>query len=65
MGDDEKQRAYDDCRIKYINTPESHSFKICSHNTFSFSVSWAGQYEGNEAIFMETSNNSYIILLNK
>ena len=66
----EKEKAYNDCFEKYFNTPNSKAFGICSFNTFSFSVSWLGDYvlpngETEQAMFIETSNNSYVILLNK
>ena len=60
-----KENAYNWCFEKYRNTPESSAFSIISHNTFSFSVSWLGLYEGENAMFIETSSNSYIILLDR
>ena len=60
-----KQQAWEYCWNKYLETPEHGGFGIHSHNTFSFSVSWCGLYEGQEALFIETSSNSYIVLLDK
>jgi len=60
-----KERAWNDCYEKYMNTEDATAFSICSFNTFQFSVSWLGLYEGENAMFIETSSNSYIILLDK
>ena len=65
-----KQRAWDWCFDKYMNTPNHEQFSICSHNTFQFSVSWLGDYTMEDgsiepAMFLETANNSYIILLDR
>lgn len=65
-----KEQAYKYCFEKFANTKDSYQFHICSFNTFQFSVAWYGIFtmlDGTEeyAIFMETANNSYVILLNK
>lgn len=64
-----KENAFDYCWNKYTSTPNAQSFGICSHNTFQFTVSWIGTYEINgineNALFIETANNSYIVLLDK
>lgn len=63
-----KESAYNYCWEKYCNTPQASDFGICSHNTFQFSVSWNGTYidtetgEAFEAVFLETANNSYVII---
>lgn len=50
---------------QYLEEAHAHGFHICSHNTFQYSVAWDGIYNGEEATFIETASNSYIILLNK
>ena len=60
-----KQDSFNWCYEKYLNTPESTDFHICSHNTFQYSVTWDGKYNGENATFIETANNSYVILLDK
>ena len=60
-----KEEAYDWCYEKYLNTPDHSSFGICSHNTFQFTVSWLGLYNEENALFIETRDNSYIVLLEK
>ena len=65
-----KQVAFEECEQKYYKTPNYSDFGICSHNTFSFSVSWYGDFimpsgEIEKAMFIETSCNSYVILLNR
>lgn len=57
-----KESAYNHCWEKYLNTPEHDAFSICSANTYGFSVSWTGLYEGQPALFYETKSNSYIVL---
>ena len=66
----EKERAWNDCFEKYCNTPNSCSFSICSYNNFSFNVSWLGDFvmttgEIEDAMYIETAQNSYVILLNR
>ena len=60
-----KQKAFDWCWEKYVHTENSSAFGICSYNTFGFTVSWLGLYEGENALFIETKDNSYIVLLDK
>lgn len=60
-----KERAFDECYDKYLATPEHDAWGICSYNSFSFSVSWTGLYNDKEALFIETSQNSYVVLLNE
>ena len=60
-----KEISWRECHDKYHHTTYGHNFHICSHNTFQYSVAWDGIYNGEEATFIETATNSYIILLNK
>ena len=60
-----KQQAFDWCYEKYLATPDHDAWGICSHNTNTFSVSWVGTYNGENALFMETKSNSYVVLLDK
>lgn len=61
----EKQNEYDKCYQKYLSTPEHSAWGICSKNTWQFTVSWLGLYDGENALFYETASNSYIVLLDK
>lgn len=61
----EKERSYRWCFEKYMNTPDSDNFHIISHNIFQYSVAWYGTHENEDALFIETANNSYIVLLDK
>lgn len=54
---DEKQKAWDKCYAEYSLTSGSSQFGICSHNTFSFSVSWFTPL----GMRLETSKNSYLV----
>ena len=68
---DEKKAAWEACFEKYRNSLNGVVFSICSHNTFSFSVSWFFDYvdpvtgEVEPAMQYETSQNSYTVLLNR
>ena len=54
---DEKQKAWDKCYAEYALTSGSSQFGICSHNTFSFSVSWLTPL----GMRLETAKNSYLV----
>lgn len=55
-----KRYAYEDCLDEYRNCKEpSWGFAICSHNTFSFSVSWLTT----SGMHLITPNNHYFITL--
>lgn len=60
-----KENAFNWCYEKYLNTPDHSSWGICSYNTFGFTVSWCGLYEGQEALFVETRDNSYVVLFDE
>lgn len=60
-----KQNAYDDCLDEYRHTENHTDFRICSHNTNFFSVSWCGLFGGERAVFLKTGKTDYIILLDK
>lgn len=60
-----KQSAFDDCYQEYLDTPEHEDFHICSHCTNFFSVCWFGVYNGEEALFLKTGRNDYVVLLDK
>lgn len=61
----EKSRSWKECFYKYCDTPNSTNFHICSHNSFQYSVSWDGTYGDERATFVETANNSFVVLLDK
>ena len=60
-----KANSWKWCFTKYCDTPKSRNFHICSHNSFQYSVSWDGEYNGERATFVETANNSFVVLLDK
>ena len=60
-----KQTEFDKCYEKYLSTPEHTAWGICAKNTYQFSVSWVGLYNGENALFYETACNSYVVLLDK
>lgn len=62
---DAKQRAYDWCYEQYLNTEDSDSFGICSHNTFGFTCSWLGKKDGEDIMRYETKDNSYLVWLER
>ncbi len=53
-----KQYAWDKCFEEYSNTEGADAFGICSHNTFSFSVSWFTP----KGMRLETFKNSYLVV---
>lgn len=60
-----KQNAFDWCWSEYVATEQSTAFGICSHNGWSFSVSWLGVKDGENIMRLETSTNSYLIWLDR
>lgn len=64
-----KEAAYARCWEQYMLTEGHKSFGITSHNTFQFTCSWLGFHvdentgECIPAMFIETANNSYTVLL--
>lgn len=36
----EKEKAWNNCYDEYCNTEGAEQFSICTHNNFSFTVSW-------------------------
>lgn len=60
-----KRNAWDYCYNKYVNTPENSNFHICSHNSMVFTIAWYGKHGDENAVFIETRDNSYIVLLDK
>lgn len=54
----EKEKAWNECYEEYCNTEGAEQFSICSHNTFSFTVSWFTP----KGMRLETSQNSYLVI---
>lgn len=54
----EKEKAWNECYEEYCNTDGAEQFGICSHNTFSFTVSWFTP----QGMRLETSKNSYLVI---
>lgn len=54
----EKEKAWDKCYEEYCNTDGAEQFGICSHNTFSFTVSWFTP----QGMRLETAKNSYLVI---
>lgn len=53
-----KEQAWRACYDEYCNTVGAEQFGICSHNTFSFTVSWFTP----QGMRLETSKNSYLVV---
>lgn len=60
-----KFRAWDWCYSKYCLTDDADNFHISSHNSMCFTVAWNGLWNGKQAVFVETRDNSYIVLINE
>lgn len=56
-----KQEAWDKCYDEYCNTEGAEQFGICSHNSFSFTVSWFTP----KGMRLETSKNSYLVVFDE
>lgn len=62
-----KMRAYEDC-LAWYRHDNGKNFRICSHNSFSYSVAWELDWVNPEtgevipATRIETSQNSYLVL---
>lgn len=54
----EKEEAWNKCYDEYCNTEGAEQFGICSHNSFSFTVSWFTP----QGTRLETSKNSYLVV---
>lgn len=59
-----KRDAYARCRRLQYEYKGS-AFRIISANGWAFSVAFEGEYEGEEATFIITKDNDYVVLLNK
>lgn len=55
---DEKEQAWNKCYDEYCNTDGAEQFGICSHNIYSFTVSWFTP----QGMRLETSKNSYLVV---
>lgn len=60
----DKRDAFDRCkRLQYEYN--GSDFRIISANTWAFSVAFDGEYEGEEATFVITKDNDYVVLVNQ
>lgn len=57
----EKEEAWNKCYDEYCNTEGAQQFGICSHNNFSFTVSWFTP----KGMRLETSKNSYLVVFDE
>lgn len=60
-----KLNAWEWCFEQYSKDNKAFDFHICSHNTFNFSVAWYTVINGEQAIRMETRDNSYLVWLDR
>ena len=60
-----KQKAFDWCYEQFCNDEDSEAFGIGNANSFGFTASWLLTYEGEDALRVETKDNSYIVLLDR
>lgn len=52
-----KRLAYDDCFREAVNNGDPYTFRICSHNTFSFTCAW----DSKDGVRYSTPQNDYLI----
>ena len=57
----EKEEAWNKCYDEYCNTEGAEQFGICSHNSFSFTVSWFTP----KGMRLETSKNNYLVVFDE
>lgn len=60
-----KQEAFDWCWNQYINDEDSECFGIGNANTFGFTASWVCKIHGEDAVRVETKDNSYVVFLDR
>ena len=60
-----KKDSFDGCYHRYLQSDNHAAFSICSHNCFSYSVSWLCTIHGENVMIIETSQNSYIVWLDR
>lgn len=52
-----KRLAYDECFREAVNNGDPYTFRICSHNTFSFTCAW----DSKDGVRYSTAQNDYLI----
>lgn len=62
---DAKARAYNWCREQYCNDENATAFGVGSANTFGFTASWLTVINGENAMRVETKDNSYLVWLDR
>ena len=60
-----KQNAYNWCYNEYLKSDNHSAFGIGNANTFGFTASWLCTINGENAMRIETKDNSYIVWLDK
>lgn len=61
----DKQDAYEWCYIEYLNSDNHSAFGVGNANTFGFTASWLCTINGENAMRIETKDNSYIVWLHR
>ena len=61
----EKADSYNRCYKLYTDDSNSYNFRICSHNSFQYSVAWNTIIDGENVLRVETANNSFIVWLDR
>lgn len=62
---EEKRKAYDHCWQLFLDSYDSHWFRICSHNPYTFTCGWFCKVNGEDVARYETATNSYIVWLDR
>ena len=60
-----KQQAYDWCYEQYLQCENHDAFGVGNANTFGFTASWTCTINGENAMRIETKDNSYIVWLDR
>ena len=61
----EKLNSWKWCEHQYLTSDRGKNFRICSHNTFGYTVAWECYYNEERALRMETKDNTYIVYLDR
>lgn len=60
-----KEQAFNWCHEQYCNDQNSTGFGVGNANTFGFTASWLLTKDGEDAMRIETKDNSYLVWLNR
>ena len=60
-----KEQAFDWCWEQYLNDENHSAFGVGNANSFGFTASWLLTKNGEDAMRIETKDNSYLVWLDR